>query len=76
MQDSNKLAEEQHTLERLSEELRGVEKALLQLFNNKKQNEGPGYWTPLARKFNKAFFFFYVVSVITFLSCLFTEWTT
>ncbi|KAM6899196.1 5-hydroxytryptamine receptor 3A-like [Lycodopsis pacificus] len=48
--NSNKLIEEYHALEKLSDELREMEKTLSLLLNNRKEEEKPGYWTRVAKK--------------------------
>ncbi|XP_054455505.1 5-hydroxytryptamine receptor 3A-like [Anoplopoma fimbria] len=48
--NSSKLIEEYHALEKLSDELREMEKTLSLLLNNRKEEEKPGYWTRVAKK--------------------------
>uniref|UniRef100_UPI0014481CA3 5-hydroxytryptamine receptor 3A-like n=1 Tax=Epinephelus lanceolatus TaxID=310571 RepID=UPI0014481CA3 len=48
--NSSKLIEEYHALEKLSDELKEMEKTLSQLLSNRKEEEKPGYWTGVAKK--------------------------
>lgn len=66
--------EEYHTLERLSEELRAVEKTLTQLF--KAKEEEPGYWSRVAKKVDKVFLIFYITVISAFLVVMFFEWNS
>ncbi|XP_078136078.1 5-hydroxytryptamine receptor 3A-like [Sander vitreus] len=49
--NSSKLIE-YHALEKLSDELREMEKTLSLHLNNRKEEEKPGYWTKVAKKLN------------------------
>ncbi|XP_038128726.1 5-hydroxytryptamine receptor 3A-like [Cyprinodon tularosa] len=71
---NSKLLGDCYTLERLSDELRAMEKSLTQLFKSKKEEQICDYWTKLALKVNKTFFFIYVIVVILFLVLIFLEW--
>lgn len=68
--------EEYHALEKLSDELRNVEKTLSLLLNNRKEEEKPGYWTTVAMRLNKIFFIFYVTMIGLFLAFIFLKWNT
>ncbi|XP_041819279.1 5-hydroxytryptamine receptor 3A-like [Chelmon rostratus] len=72
--NSSKLMEEYHPLEKLSDELRGMEKTLSLLLSSRKEEERPGHWTRLAKKVNRVFFGFYVTVVILFLTVIFLKW--
>ncbi|XP_068439547.1 5-hydroxytryptamine receptor 3A-like [Clinocottus analis] len=72
--NGGKLIEEYHAMEKLSDELREVEKTLSLLLNNRKEEEKPGYWTRVAKKVNKYFFIFYVTVICLFLIVIFFQW--
>ncbi|KAK2820596.1 hypothetical protein Q5P01_023555 [Channa striata] len=72
--NSTKLREEYHALEKLSDELKAIEKTLALLLNSRKEEEKPGYWTRLAKRLNKVFFIFYVTMVSLFLVFIFLKW--
>ncbi|XP_073345268.1 5-hydroxytryptamine receptor 3A-like [Pagrus major] len=58
---SNQLTEESHALEKVSDELREVEKTLSLVLKSRKEEAKPaGYWTRVTKRINKAFFIFYV----------------
>uniref|UniRef100_A0A669D029 Uncharacterized protein n=2 Tax=Oreochromis niloticus TaxID=8128 RepID=A0A669D029_ORENI len=65
-----------HALERLSDELREIEKTLTRLLNIKREKDKPGYWTIVAKRVNKVFFIFYITVVTLFLSLIFLNWKT
>lgn len=71
---SSKRLGECYTLERLSDELRAMEKMLTLLFKSNKDEETSGYWNRVATRVDKAFFVFYVLVVILFLVFIFLEW--
>ncbi|XP_034564111.1 5-hydroxytryptamine receptor 3A-like [Notolabrus celidotus] len=73
---SSKLMEEFHVLEKLSEELREIEKTLSLLLKNMKKEEKPGYWTKVAKIVNRVFFIFYVTVVTLFLIVIFYKWNS
>ncbi|XP_061913196.1 5-hydroxytryptamine receptor 3A-like isoform X2 [Entelurus aequoreus] len=62
------------TLEKLSDELKAMERTLRLLHGGHK--EELGYWSRLARNINRVFFIFYVTLVVLFLTLLFTKWTS
>lgn len=72
--NSSKVTEEHQALVKLLAELKGIEKTLSLLFNNRSEEEKQGYWTSVAKKVNKAFFIFYVTVVILFLIVIFIKW--
>lgn len=73
--NSSKLTEEYHALEKLSDELREVEKTLSLLLINRKEEEKPGYWTRVAKKVNRYFFILYITVVSLFLIYISFEWS-
>lgn len=61
--------------ERLTKELRELEKTLSQLFKGAKDEERPpGYWSGLVQKVNRIFFVCYVTTVAVFLAVIFSKW--
>lgn len=72
--NSGNVIEEYQALEKLSDELRKIEKTLSLLLNNRKEEEKPGYWTSVAKKVNRVFFIFYVTVVTLFLIVIFFKW--
>ncbi|XP_031171418.2 5-hydroxytryptamine receptor 3A-like [Sander lucioperca] len=73
-EDNSSKIEEYHALEKLSDELREMEKTLSLLLNNRKEEEKPGYWTKVAKKVNRIFFIFYVIVITLFLIIIFLQW--
>ncbi|XP_045925748.1 5-hydroxytryptamine receptor 3A-like [Micropterus dolomieu] len=71
---SSKLMEDSHALEKLSDDLRQVEKTLTVLLNSRKEEGKPGYWTRVAKIINKVFLFVYVTVASLFLVCIFLKW--
>ena len=63
-------------IEKLSHELREVEKTVTLLLNSRKEEEKPGYWTRVTKTINKVFFILYVTAVTVFLLCIFFSWRT
>ncbi|KAM9425816.1 LOW QUALITY PROTEIN: 5-hydroxytryptamine receptor 3A [Pholidichthys leucotaenia] len=59
-----KLKEFHHALERLSDELRGMDKTLTRLLNSKREDEKVGYWTRVAKKVNRMFLIFYITVLL------------
>ncbi|XP_041740335.1 5-hydroxytryptamine receptor 3A-like [Coregonus clupeaformis] len=55
------------------EDLRVVERTLA-LFASGRREGKPGYWTRVARRLNAAFFTFYLISVMLFISLMCKEW--
>lgn len=72
--NSSKVTEEHQALVKLLAELKGIEKTLSLLFNNRNEEEKQGYWTCVAKKVNKTFFIFYVTVVVLFLIVVFVKW--
>ncbi|XP_047233671.1 5-hydroxytryptamine receptor 3A-like isoform X2 [Girardinichthys multiradiatus] len=63
-----------YTLERLSDELRAMEKLLTLFLKSKKEDKTSGYWTRVAKRVDKFFFLFYVILVLLLLILIFSEW--
>ncbi|XP_077407131.1 5-hydroxytryptamine receptor 3A-like [Vanacampus margaritifer] len=63
------------TLEKLSGELKQMERTLTALLNGRKKKDKLGYWTQVAARVNRIFFFFYLTVVSLFLTILFSKWT-
>lgn len=59
-------------MERLSDELRELEKTLSQLL--KDEERSGGYWTSLVKKINRVFFICYVTTAGVFLAVIFYQW--
>ncbi|XP_071319504.1 5-hydroxytryptamine receptor 3A-like [Trachinotus anak] len=70
----NKLMEEHHTLEKVPDELKEVEKTLTLLLSGRKEESKPGYWTRVAKRVDRVFFIFYLTLVGVFLSFIFSKW--
>ncbi|GLD74017.1 5-hydroxytryptamine receptor 3A-like protein, partial [Lates japonicus] len=51
--NSSKLVEEYHALEKVSGELREMEKTLTLLLDSRKEEVKPGYWTRVAKRVNR-----------------------
>lgn len=74
LQGNSSKQQEYHALEKVSEELRDMEKTLSLLLSNRKEEDKPGYWTRVAKRVNKVFFIFYVILVGLFLTVIFLKW--
>lgn len=61
-------------LEKLSDELRKVQKSLTLLVDVGRDEEKAGYWTRVAIRINKVFFLFYVTMIGMFLVFMFIIW--
>lgn len=61
-------------MDKLSHELREMEKTLSQLLINSKVEEKPGYWTKMAKRVNKYFFITYITVIFFFLIVIFLKW--
>ncbi|KAA8581358.1 hypothetical protein FQN60_002939 [Etheostoma spectabile] len=72
--NSSQLTDESNALEKVSDELREVEKTLLLILNNKNEDGKPGYWTRMVKTINKFFFIFYVTVASLFLLVIFLMW--
>lgn len=66
--------EEQQALENLSVELRGIEKTLSRILDEREEETKAGYWTRVAKMVNKAFFIFYVTMATVFLIVIYLKW--
>ncbi|XP_068162287.1 5-hydroxytryptamine receptor 3A-like [Antennarius striatus] len=71
---SNRLTEEQHTMEGLSEELKEIEKTLSVVIKETKDDYIPGYWTQVAERVDRAFLLLYLSIIIVFLIIMFIQW--
>ncbi|KAM6899094.1 uncharacterized protein PEZ65_020976 [Lycodopsis pacificus] len=72
--NSSQPTEEFNALEKISGELKEMEKTLTQVLHSTKEEGKPGYWTRVAKIVNIVFFFFYVTAVSVLLSVLFILW--
>ncbi|XP_056286394.1 5-hydroxytryptamine receptor 3A-like [Pseudoliparis swirei] len=72
--NSSQPTEESIALEKVSDELKEVEKTLTQVLNSREKERKPGYWTRVAEIINRVFIIFYVIAAITLLSGLFLLW--
>ncbi|XP_075948923.1 5-hydroxytryptamine receptor 3A-like [Anarhichas minor] len=72
--NSSQPTEEFNALEKISDELKEMEKTLTQVLHSTKEEGKPGYWTRVAKIVNIVFFFFYVTAVSVLLSVLFILW--
>ncbi|XP_028424343.1 5-hydroxytryptamine receptor 3A-like [Perca flavescens] len=72
--NSSQLTDESNALEKVSDELREVEKTLLLLLNSRKEDGKPGYWTRVTKTINKVFFISYVTMASLFLVVIFLIW--
>lgn len=61
-------------LEKLSDELRELEKTLSRLLSSTREEKPGGYWAKLAKKVNRIFFIFYVTTVVVFLAVVYAKW--
>ncbi|XP_070708058.1 5-hydroxytryptamine receptor 3A-like [Pempheris klunzingeri] len=71
---SSHLMEESHSLEKVSDELREVEKTLSLILNTRNEERKPLYWAGVVKTINKVFFIFYVSVATVFLTVLFFLW--
>ena len=71
---SRKLVEDERVLEKVSDELREMEKTLSLILSSRRDEVQPGYWSSVATRVNKVFFIFYVLVITVFLFCLFLIW--
>ncbi|KAM3592810.1 uncharacterized protein V6R79_025587 [Siganus canaliculatus] len=74
---SSELIEGHQSLEKLSDDLKVMEKTLSLLLSSrrKEEEEKSSSWTRLAMKVDRIFFIFYLVVISLFLGLLFLEWT-
>ncbi|XP_049916744.1 5-hydroxytryptamine receptor 3A-like [Epinephelus moara] len=72
---SSQLTEESNTLEKVSDELRAVEKTLTLVRKCRMEKGKPGYWTRVAKTINKVFFIFYITVASVFLVAIFSIWS-
>ncbi|XP_068439546.1 5-hydroxytryptamine receptor 3A-like [Clinocottus analis] len=71
--DSSRPAGESIALEKISDELKEMEKTLTSL-NSRKKERKPGYWARVAKIFNAVFFISYIITASVFLTYLFLLW--
>ncbi|XP_019960776.1 5-hydroxytryptamine receptor 3A-like [Paralichthys olivaceus] len=71
---SRRLVEQDQVLEKVSDELREMEKTLSLILSSRRDEFKPGYWSTMAKRVNKAFFIFYVIVISVFLFCIFVKW--
>ncbi|XP_028332540.1 5-hydroxytryptamine receptor 3A-like isoform X2 [Gouania willdenowi] len=71
---SNKVAEEYLVLERLSDELKEIQRALSLLLRSRMEEDEPGFWAKMAEKINRVFLIIYVSVVCLFLVLVFSNW--
>lgn len=72
--DSSSLRGDCPDLEKLSDELRELEKTLSQLLRSSREEKPGGYWASQVKKVNRIFFIFYVTTVGVFLAVIYTKW--
>ncbi|XP_075949101.1 5-hydroxytryptamine receptor 3A-like [Anarhichas minor] len=72
--NSSQPTEEFNALEKISDELKEMEKTLTRVLHSTKEEVKPGYWTRVVKIVNIVFFFFYVTAVSVLLSVLFILW--
>ncbi|XP_035853634.1 5-hydroxytryptamine receptor 3A-like isoform X1 [Sander lucioperca] len=72
--NSSQLTDESNALEKVSDELREMEKTLVLILNSRKEDGKPGYWTRVTKTINKVFFIFYVTVASLFLVVIFSKW--
>ncbi|XP_035002393.2 5-hydroxytryptamine receptor 3A-like [Hippoglossus stenolepis] len=71
---SRKMVEDERVLEKVSDELREMEKTLSLILSSRRDEFKPGYWSTVAKRVNKVFFIFYVIVITVFLVYLFLMW--
>lgn len=69
-----KVMEELQILEKLTKELRAIDRTLSLVLDGREDETKPGYWTRVARRLNQAFFVFYVLVVTLFLIIIYLKW--
>lgn len=70
-----KVMEELQALDKLTKELRAIDRTLSLVLKSQEEASKPRYWTRVAKRLNKAFFVFYVTVVIAFLIFIFKKWS-
>ncbi|XP_062234769.1 5-hydroxytryptamine receptor 3A-like [Platichthys flesus] len=71
---SRKLVEDERVLETVSGELREMEKTLSLILSSRRDEFKSFYWSRMAKRVNKVFFIFYVISITVFLFWIFLMW--
>ncbi|XP_054605293.2 5-hydroxytryptamine receptor 3A isoform X1 [Nothobranchius furzeri] len=74
-EDNIKHMDEYCTLEQISEDLRLMEKTMARLIKDKTE-DNVGYWSRVAKRVDRVFFFLYITMVGLFLLGMFFEWNT
>lgn len=69
-----KVMEELQILEKLTKELRAIDRTLSMVLDGREDETKPRYWTRVARRLNKAFFVFYLTVVTLFLIFITLKW--
>ncbi|KAG7222284.1 hypothetical protein INR49_027288 [Caranx melampygus] len=72
---SSRPVEELHALEKVSDELKQMEKTLSLLLSSRKEEVKPGYWSRVAKRVNRVFLIFYITMVAVFLCLIFLKWS-
>lgn len=72
--DSSSLRGDCPDLEKLSDELRELEKTLSQLLSSSREEKPGGYWANMAKKVNRIFFIIYSSTVVVFLAVIYSKW--
>ena len=62
-------------MEKISEELRQMERTLSMVLNSREEERKPGYWTRVAKTFNKVFIICYLIVTAVFLITIFSMWS-
>lgn len=70
----SKVMEELQVLDKLTQELRAIDRTLSLVLDGREEATKPHYWTRMAKRLNKAFFVFYVTVVIVFLIFIYLKW--
>lgn len=66
--------EELQVLDKLTQELRAIDRTLSLVLEGRQDEAKPRYWTGVARRLNKAFFIFYITVVTVFLIIIYLKW--
>ncbi|XP_040885392.1 5-hydroxytryptamine receptor 3A-like [Toxotes jaculatrix] len=74
--NTSKMVDENRALEKVSDELRQMEKTLTLLLYSKNNRFTHGSWTRIAKRFNRVFVAFYVALNCGFLTFLFLKWSS
>lgn len=69
-----KVMEELQILDKLTKELRAIDRTMSLVLDGREEATKPRYWTRVAKRLNMAFFVFYVTVVIVFLIFIYLKW--